>query len=109
MEPEEKRRKRNERYEIRVEIRKRVEERGGKEIAKGARRRVGSKIKRKETALGGCGGENFLLEWRTDDDMPSKRHGIEEMVSSRDISSDTSTDLDDEFFTPCMLRSATTL
>jgi hypothetical protein len=48
-------------------------------------------------------------EWSIDEDRPTKRHGIEDMVSSRDISSDANTDLGDEVCTPWLLQSATTL
>jgi hypothetical protein len=48
-------------------------------------------MKRKETTPGGSAGVHVVPEWSTDKDRPTKRHGIEEMVSSRDTSSDTST------------------
>jgi hypothetical protein len=47
MDLEEQKKKRAERYTIRVQIKRRAEEKGGKQLAKGARREVGSKMKRK--------------------------------------------------------------
>jgi hypothetical protein len=54
-------------------------------------------------------GVDVVPEWSTDEDRPAKRHGIEEMVSSRDTSSDTSTDLGDEVHPLWLLWSVTTL
>jgi hypothetical protein len=50
-----------------------------------------------------------VLEWIINNDRPIKRCSIEEMMSSRNTSSDTSTDLGDELCTPWLLRSVATL
>jgi hypothetical protein len=44
---------------------------------------------------------HYVPEWSTNEDRPTKRHGIEEMVSNSDII----TDLSDEFHTPWLLWS----
>jgi hypothetical protein len=92
-----------------VEIRRRMKEKGGKELTRGTWREVGSKMKRNEIAPRDSAGVYVMPAWIMDEDRPAKRHGIEEMVSSGDASSDTSTDLGDEVLTPWILRSAATL
>jgi hypothetical protein len=89
MDPEKQRRKRVERYVRRVYIRRKVEERGGKELARGTRRGVESNMKRKEISPCGSVREYVVLEWSTYEDRPAKRRGKEEMVSSRDTNSKT--------------------
>jgi hypothetical protein len=54
-------------------------------------------------------GEYVVPEWSTDEDRPTKRCGIEDMVSSRDTNSDTSMGLGDEVHTPWLLQSVATL
>jgi hypothetical protein len=66
-------------------------------------------MKRKETKPSGSAGVDVVTKWRIDEDRTAKRRGIEEMVSNRDTSSDTSTYLGDEVYTPWMLWSAATL
>ena len=53
--------------------------------------------------------EYVVPEWSTEKDRPVKKHGIEEMVSSRDTSSDTSMEIGDKFHTTWFLRSVATL
>jgi hypothetical protein len=61
-------------------------------------------MKRKGTTPGSSVEEYVVPEWSTDEDRPTKRHGIEDMVSSRDTSSDTSKGLGDEVHTPWLLQ-----
>jgi hypothetical protein len=66
-------------------------------------------MKRKETTPSGSVGEYVLPEWITNEDRPTKRRGIEDMVSSRDTSGDKILGLGDKVYTPWLLWSATTL
>jgi len=43
-------------------------------------------MKRKETTPGGSVEEYAMREWSTNEDRPTKRHDIEDMVSSGDTS-----------------------
>jgi hypothetical protein len=74
----------------RVEIRRKVKQRSGRELVRGMRSEVGFKMKRKETTTCGSTKECDVLERSTDEDRPTKRHGIEDMVSSGDTSSSSS-------------------
>jgi hypothetical protein len=62
MDPEDHRIKRVEKYTRRVEIKRRVEEKGGKILAKGARRGVESRMNRKKTAPSCVVGVDIVLE-----------------------------------------------
>jgi hypothetical protein len=53
--------------------------------------------------------EYGVLEWSTYDDRTTKRHDIEDKVSSGDSSSKNSKGLGDEVHTPWLLQSVTTL
>jgi len=66
-------------------------------------------MKRKGTALGSSVEEYVVLEWSKYEDRPTKRHGIEDMLSSGDTNSNTSMGLGDEVHTPLLLWSDTTL
>jgi hypothetical protein len=66
-------------------------------------------MKIKETTPNGSVRVDVVPEWSTDEDRPAKGHGKEEMVSSRDTSSDTSIDLGDKVNTPWILWSVATL
>jgi hypothetical protein len=48
-----------------------------------------------------------MPKWITDKDRISKRHGIEEMVSGRDTSSDSITNLGEKFHPLCVVRNLT--
>jgi hypothetical protein len=89
MDLEEKRRKRVKRY-TRVELRRKEEKRSGRELVRGTRCEVGPKMKRKETIPCGIKKECDVLERSTDEDRPTKRHGIEDRVSSGDTNSSSS-------------------
>jgi hypothetical protein len=66
-------------------------------------------MKRKGTKPSGSVGVHAVPEWSTNEHRLVKRHGIEEMVSNRDMSSDTSMDLGDEVYTPWLFQSVATL
>jgi hypothetical protein len=66
-------------------------------------------MKRKEITPSGSVGVDVVPKWSADEGRPMKRHGVEEMVSSRDTSSETSMDLGDEVHPLWILQSATTL
>jgi hypothetical protein len=57
-------------------------------------------IEEKRTTPCGSAKEYVVPKWIINEDRPAKRCGIEDMVSSMDTSSDTSTNLGDEVNTP---------
>jgi hypothetical protein len=57
-------------------------------------------MKRKEIAPSGSGGVDSMMEWSIEENRTKKRCGIEDIMSSRDTSSDTSTYLGDEVCAP---------
>jgi hypothetical protein len=90
MDREEKRRERVERYTRRVEIRWKVEQRGGNKLARGVRQGVRPRMKIKEIATRGSVEECVVPKWRTSEARPTKRQAIESGVSSRDTNSSRS-------------------
>jgi hypothetical protein len=68
-----------------------------------------SKMNRKETKPSGSVKDDYAIVWRIDEDTPMRKCGMEEMVSSRDTISDTSTNLGDKVRPLWLLRSATNL
>jgi hypothetical protein len=109
MDPKEKRREIFERYARRVEVRRRVEQRGGKKIERGARRGVRPMMKRKDITPGVSEEECVVLERNIDKDRLAKSCNIESRVSNGDTSSSSRRGPGDPVRTPWLLHSATTL
>jgi hypothetical protein len=107
MDLEEQRRERVERYARRVELRRKEKQRSKKKIARGERRGVRPRMKRKETIIGGCAGKSALLERSTKGDRSSKRRDVRSRVSSEDTWSSGSRVKEDEVRFPWSLRDAT--
>jgi hypothetical protein len=104
MDPEEKRRKRDKRYTIRVYLRRKEEWRSGKKVPRGERRGVGPRMKRKETTLGGYTGESVAPKRSTEGDGISKRCDVMSRVSSEDTISSGSRVIKYESMSPWLLR-----
>jgi hypothetical protein len=66
--------------------------RGAKKIKQGVKNKVRPKMKRKENALEGCLGDNYVLERSAKEERLSKRCRIRSKVSREDTRSSGSRD-----------------
>jgi hypothetical protein len=96
MDPKYWKRERVTRYARRVELRRKVEQRSKKKIARGARRGIRPIMKRKETKPRGSVGECVMPKRSIDEDMSTKRRDIGSRVSNEYTIISGSRDREDE-------------
>jgi hypothetical protein len=103
MDLEYQRRKKDERYTRRVEIRRHVEKRSEEEKERGEER-VRSHMKRKETTVEVCAGDSYVQGRTIEEDKSSKRHNSRSRVLREYTISSGSRDEEYEVGPPWLLQ-----